>query len=89
MCQTCVDEGYLSQETYDKIQGFLGEYPSAEFGPTHIALGDCNVDDDNILYCLAEARKALADPENERPKGTLEAAIGFLEELLEIPEEIR
>ena len=59
MCQTCVDEGYLSQETFDKIEAFLTTWPGAEFGPAHVVLGDDNVEDHFIEYCLGYARAAL------------------------------
>lgn len=60
MCQSCVDEGALSQETYDKIEAFLDEYPSAEFGPAHIVLSDDNVDDGSIKWCLGLTKAALS-----------------------------
>jgi len=97
MCQTCVDEGRLSQETYDKIEEFCDRWDSAEFGPAHILLSDCNVDDDDILFCLKQTELVkqgdadwLSGPwyQSQEP-GELEATITFLNELLQVQEDIR
>ena len=97
MCQTCVDEGRLSQETFDKIEAFCDRWDSAEFGPAHILLSDCNVLDSNILFCLKQTE--LVKQEDERwvgspwyqsqEPGELEATVAFLNDLLQIPEDIR
>ena len=97
MCQTCVDEGRLSQETYDKIEAFCEKWDSAEFGPAHILLSDCNVYDDDIQFCLKNARDALIPTDyyldspwyEDHEPGETEATIAFLEELLEVPEDVR
>jgi len=87
----------LSQETYDNILAFCENWHAAEFGPGHILLSDCNVDDDDIQFCLKNARDALIPTayyldspwyEDREPR-EIEATIAFLEELLEVPEDIR
>ena len=112
MCQTCVDEGRLSQETYDKIEAFCEKWSSAEFGPAHIVLSDCNVDDYFVAFCLRITKGALLHRMGlEMPEGIfsksdreslerhnwyqdydqleLEATKTVLQELLEIPEDVR
>jgi hypothetical protein len=59
MCQGCVDQGSLSQATFDRIEAFLAEWPSAEWGPAHIVLSDDNVDDGNLTSCRTLAQAAL------------------------------
>ena len=59
MCQTCVDEGVLSQEMYDSMGDFLSLYPRAEFGPAHIVLGDCNVEEHHVQFCIRLCEAAL------------------------------
>jgi hypothetical protein len=80
----------LSQETYDKIDAFLEEWPDAAFGPGHITLDDCNVCDGHIRFCL----EALGDYDpkdysTEHTAEELEATRAFLMDLLAVPEEIR
>lgn len=65
MCQTCVDDGALSQKTYDEITGFIEKYPDAEFGPAHIVLGDCNVGDGHLKWCLGLAKASLSRNPND------------------------
>ena len=97
MCQTYVDEGRLSQETFDKIEAFCDRWGSAEFGPAHILLSDCNVFDYDIHYCLKQTELVKQGDERwvgspwskRREPGELEATIAFLNELLQIPEDIR
>ncbi|KKM76864.1 hypothetical protein LCGC14_1375780 [marine sediment metagenome] len=76
MCQSCVNEGYLSQEVFDKVQVFLDQYPTARFGPGHIVLADCNVERHHIEWCLeqTEFKQACRDE-------TLQATKRFLQEL--------
>lgn len=45
MCQGCVNNGCLTQETFDLINEFCELCPWAKFGPAHIVLGDCNIED--------------------------------------------
>lgn len=85
MCQGCVDRGELSQETFDKISAFLGVWPNAEFGPAHIVLGDDNIEDENIQWCLDNWETYKRD----HPEDELNATRVFLHELLQIPEAIR
>ena len=65
MCQGCIDDGALSQETYDKIEAFLEVYPQASWGPAHLVLDDDNVDDYNIKWCLGLAKAALSHDPND------------------------
>jgi hypothetical protein len=67
MCQTCVDNGHLAQQTHDRIEAFLEQYPDAEHGPAHIVLGDDNVEDGHIEWCLALARAALSGNKDDLP----------------------
>ncbi|RPJ40144.1 MAG: hypothetical protein EHM35_00635 [Planctomycetaceae bacterium] len=60
MCQACVDEGRLSQATFDKIGAFLEKWPHAAYGPAHIVLDDDNLLDGHITWCLGLARAALS-----------------------------
>jgi len=60
MCQACVDEGRLSQATFDKIEGFLEKWPCADSGPAHIVLDDDNLLDGHIKWCIGLARAALS-----------------------------
>ena len=54
-----MDIGYLSQETYDKIEVFCERWPRAKFGPGHLVFGDNNVDDYRMCFCLRLAKGAL------------------------------
>lgn len=65
-----------------QIKEFVRRHPSTEWGPAHIVLSDYNVYDDQIRFCLNELLQT---------KKTLdtEATRGFLENLLEIPEQDR
>ena len=54
MCQGCVDKGYLSQSTYDAIEAFNEKWPQAEFGPAHIVLSDCNIENDHLASCMKD-----------------------------------
>jgi hypothetical protein len=36
-----------------RIDDFVEQWPGAEFGPGHIVLGDCNLEDEHIDWCLA------------------------------------
>lgn len=105
MCQACVDGGDLRQSTYDKILEFLDEFPQAEFGPAHIVVADCNVDNGNIRGCLKRIHKMIVKGQTDRKDDTghpiyeykgmvqsywdLFAASLFLTELLLIPEKER
>lgn len=92
MCQGCVNTGYLSQETYARIERFCDDWPRAAFGPAHIVLSDANVLDENIRFCLAEMDKPeWTEPhgEFEHSRDELAATRQFLESLLAIPEENR
>jgi hypothetical protein len=60
MCQTCVNDGYLKQSTYDKLEAFIKKYPEAENGPAHTVLGDDNVLDHDLKYSLGLVRATLS-----------------------------
>ena len=113
MCQTCVDEERLSQDTFDKIEAFCEKWPHAEFGPAHLVLGDDNVEDYYLCLCLRLAKASLGkkkaiggvfcdiyrssdirmldscDWYENHDEDELQATIAFLEELLEVPEDVR
>jgi hypothetical protein len=61
MCQGCVSNGFLSQETYDKLENFIYLWPGSEFGPAHVILGDDNIDDYTINWCLSLINSVLAN----------------------------
>lgn len=60
MCQGCIDEGALSQQTYDLIEAFILQYPDSSFGPAHIVISDCNVFDEHIKWSLGLTKAALS-----------------------------
>lgn len=87
MCQGCVNEGYLTQETFDKIWRFSLEWPEAQSGPAHIVIGDDNVSDENIQYCLGRLDwRTPSDSDEIHSPDELIATREFLESLLAIPE---
>ncbi len=69
-----------------RIDRFLEEWPDAEYGPAHIVLSDCNLEDVHIDFCLAEFDK---DDEHIYWPGELEATRAFLSELRALPEDQR
>ena len=69
MCQGCVDDGKLTQETFDKIEAFLDKYEWASHGPAHITLDDDNVGDHNLQFCIAMTKAALSRNAQDAPKG--------------------
>ena len=79
MCQGCVDNGYVSQAIYDKIEAFLSTWPRAEFGPAHIVLSDCNTEAQSIQWCLEHWDEYKRD----HAANELEATKAFLHELLD------
>jgi len=87
MCQGCVGDGYLSQETFDKIEAFLGVWPEAESGPGHVVLADDNVEDVFIQDCLSEGTWSWMSEGHAADE--LDATRAFLQELLTIPERVR
>lgn len=86
MCQGCVDDGSITQPVYDMIEAFLKKYPEAEFGPGHITLADCNVEDSNIDFCL---QRAANGEWGDTPPATRPIVVAFLQMLRTIPEEER
>lgn len=102
MCQGCVDIGLLTQETLNFTEAFSALFPEAEFGPAHIVIGDDNVDDYNVDYCLERTKAALGRPGvdddyasemkrmyKDHDRAELEATLLFLEILKLIPEDDR
>ena len=65
MCQTCIDDGIIAESIYLKVEDFLDSHPSAEFGPAHIVLADCNVLDGHIKWCIGLAKAALSKDVND------------------------
>lgn len=60
MCQQCVENGRLKQATYDAMEAFCEVWPRAECGPAHIVLGDQNVADEHLTWCIALCTAALS-----------------------------
>lgn len=91
MCQDCVDDGRLSQSTYDAIEAFCERWPDAESGPAHVLLADANVDDESIAFCRRELQLAF-DNAPRYAGHTLDELIAtraFIEQLVDMPEEER
>lgn len=61
MCQTCVDQGYLAQDTFDLLEAFGEAWPDASYGPAHITIDDANVTDSNLAFCRRLVLATLAD----------------------------
>jgi len=84
MCQVCVDIGVLTQETYDRIEAFVEEWPDS------IVLDDCNLGDGHIQFCLDRLDSYRAEDYSiEHTEEELAATRAFLEGLLTIPEDER
>lgn len=61
-----------------KIEAFLQEWPDAEYGPAHIVLGDYNLGDGHLNWCIAIARAVLSGKSEDLPhRGDLD----FMEQL--------
>ena len=60
MCQQCVDDERLSQETFDKIEAFNRQWPFAAYGPAHIVLDDDNVFAHNLDWCIGITQAAIS-----------------------------
>ena len=84
MCQGCVDDGFVAQATYDKVEVFLREWPEAEFGAAHIVLSDLNLRDSDIRWCMEYDHWHLSSGGHAAKE--CDAVWLFLEALLEIPE---
>jgi len=48
---TCVEDGTISLWLYEVIEAFDAIYDEG-YGPAHIVIGDCNVEDHHIQWCL-------------------------------------
>jgi hypothetical protein len=84
------DHSRCSDETIDKIDAFLDQWPDSEWGPAHIVLSDENVEDSDIQFCLAGIDNYRpGDCSKEFPTEELAATKAFLESLLLIPEDER
>jgi hypothetical protein len=80
MCQTCIDDGSISQFVYDVICAHEDVYDDGyEPYAAHIVIGDNNVEDTHIRFCLDPINCPLLRPETR----------SFLLWLLTIPEEER
>ena len=64
MCQNCVDEGRLSQATFNRIEAFCESWPDAAYGPGHIVLDDDNVYDSNLDWCMGIVEAQLSGDMN-------------------------
>ncbi len=65
MCQTCIDEGRISCWLMDVMDEVSGRYHDADSGFAHIVLGDYNVNDHHINYCLTEALGEVRPSEDD------------------------
>jgi hypothetical protein len=90
MCWGCVEDGLLTEETYNKLGAFVEKWPGSEFGPAHIVLDDCNILDGHIQFCLDKIDNY--DPDDYLGGYSEEELLAtrvFLVELMEIPEDDR
>lgn len=79
MCQTCVEDGTISAWLLEVIEAHERVYDDG-YGFAHIVIGDNNVRDSDIHFCLNLPRQGLSsDPATE----------DFLRWLLTVPEKER
>jgi len=60
MCSGCVREGSIAWWLADIIEEYLERWPNDDGSSGHIVLGDFNVEDHHIEFCLQET-----DPDRE------------------------
>lgn len=89
MCSGCYTEEPLGREWYNRMNHFYDLYPEADFGPAHIVIGDDNLEDHHILYCLEKWDKMIAEHDVPRDPVDLAAAWCWLKYLLTFPESER
>lgn len=65
---------YATKAIQTKIWGFLKEWPCAEFGPAHIVLGDYNLKDAHIRWCLGLTRAAISHDAGDLYEGASDIA---------------
>ena len=70
----------------DCIDAFVAIWDHAQFGPAHIVLGDYNIYDGHIDWCLSEIAAGNA---SDHDKEELAATAEFLNWLKSVPEEVR
>lgn len=76
MCYGCwIDEGKPSNVTPSVLKAAPMIQEADEFGAMHIVVSDWNLEDDNVRFCLAEARLT---PE-ERILGSLLLDMPYIE----------
>jgi len=85
MCEGCVEDGLITQKVFDAILDFDEKWPRAAYGPAHIVIGDQNVDDECIQWCLDHWNEHTEPGREEE----YEATKAFLRELLTWPIEER
>lgn len=85
----CKIRGYefISSAVLKILAELVSEYPNSDFGPAHIVVGDCNVDDGSIAFCLYEIityehGKCAIEYSDEELRATADA----LKAILNIPE---
>lgn len=76
MCEGCVADGSISAWLYEVIEAFLTVFPDEEFRSGHIVFADCNVDEDDILFCIEDAKAE-------------EPSLGMLRWMLTVPDSSR
>lgn len=50
MCETCVERN--GDAVCAKLDAFVEQWPTAEYGPAHIVLGDTNIEPWHVRWCL-------------------------------------
>ena len=92
MCLACVEKGKITREVYAAILSFDDVWcGSPSYGPAHIVIGDMNVRDEHIQWCLDHWNEYEdEDPEQRHERREeYEATKKFLTELLTWPIERR
>lgn len=81
-----------------RINDFLSDVPWSDCGPGHVVIGDANLDDESIDYCIhaTEARLGIIADKPIDPPGPYEkdrvdlwATLGFLRFMRSLPESER
>lgn len=86
MCRGCYPESEDGMKAYLRIEDFNDAWPDAQFTFAHIVLGDDNLEDHNIQWCLDHYEEYKPkDLEHGTTIEELEETKRFLEHLLTIP----
>jgi hypothetical protein len=59
MCQTCIDNGQIAKWLADIIDAHEDRYDDGYGEGAHIVIGDWNVEDGHICYCLSQTEMPM------------------------------